>query len=223
MAEREEMVEGLVQEGLLRSPQAIAAMRRVPRELFVLEHLRAYAYNDTPLPTEHGQTISAPHGSSAGRYMVAIMNEALELNPGLRVLEIGAGSGYHAATIAEQIAPGGHVYTIEIVMELVEFARKNLERAGYSEQVTLAQGDGSLGYKDRAPYDRIVVTAAAPRVPSPLVEQLATGGILVVPVGGRLFPQELFKIQKDSIGNLSRSALGGVAFVPLIGQEGFEA
>ena len=155
--------------------------------------------------------------------MVAIMNEALELKPGLRVLEVGAGSGYHAATIAEQIAPGGQVYTIELVMELVEFARKNLERAGYSDQVTLVQGDGSLGYKDRAPYDRILVTAAAPRVPDALVEQLATGGISVVPVGGRFFPQELFKIQKNQIGKVSSIRLGGVAFVPLIGEQGFEA
>lgn len=151
------------------------------------------------------------------------MNEALELKPGLCVLEVGAGSGYHAATIAEQVSPNGQVYTIELVMELVEFARKNLERAGYSDQVTLVQGDGSLGYKDRAPYDRILVTAAAPRVPDPLTEQLAIGGILVVPVGGRFFPQELFKIQKHSTGSVSRSSLGGVAFVPLIGQQGFEA
>ncbi|HEX4919296.1 MAG TPA: methyltransferase domain-containing protein [Candidatus Bathyarchaeia archaeon] len=155
--------------------------------------------------------------------MVAIMNEALELESGLHVLEVGAGSGYHAATIAEQIVPRGHVYTIEVVMELVEFARKNLERAGYSDQVTLVHGDGSVGYNDRAPYDRIVVTAAAPRVPHPLVEQLALGGILVVPVGGRLFPQELFKIRKESNGRVSRSSLGGVAFVPLIGRQGFEA
>src|SRR5690349_3364601 len=96
---------------------------------------------------------SARHTAhSAGRYMVAIMNEALELKPGLHVLEVGAGSGYHAATIAEEIAPEGRVYTIELVMGLVEFARKNLEVAGYSDQVTLVQGDGSLGYKDRAPY-----------------------------------------------------------------------
>jgi protein-L-isoaspartate(D-aspartate) O-methyltransferase len=155
--------------------------------------------------------------------MVAIMNEALELKPGLRVLEVGAGSGYHAATIAEQIVPEGRVYTIELVMELVEFARENLERAGYSDEVILVQGDGSLGYKDRAPYDRILVTAAAPRVPDPLIEQLAKGGTLVVPVGGRFFPQELLKIQKHSSGNVNRFSLGGVAFVPLIGHHGFEA
>ena len=166
---------------------------------------------------------SARHTAlNAGRYMVAIMNEALELKPGLRILEVGAGSGYHAATIAEQIAPGGHVYSIEIVMELVEYARKNLERAGYTDRVTLVQGDGSRGYMDRCPYDRILVTAAAPQVPEPLVEQLATNGILVLPVGGRFFPQELLKIQKSPTGKVSRAAIGGVAFVPLMGEHGFE-
>src|SRR6266702_118390 len=130
--------------------------------------------------------------SKAGRYMVAIMNEALELRIGDKVLEVGAGSGYHAATIAEQIGPQGRVYTIELV-------------------------------PDRAPYDRIVVTAAAPKIPQPLVGQLRHGGILVIPVGGRLFPQELVKVRKDEKGRIERTSLGGVAFVPLIGKEGFEA
>ncbi len=161
--------------------------------------------------------------SNAGRHMVAIMNEALELEPGLVVLEVGAGSGYHAATIAEQIGPQGHVYTIEQVTDLVDFARKNLERAGYSDRVTLVHGDGSLGYHDRAPYDRILVTAAAPRIPEPLLEQLRPNGILLVPVGGRLFPQELVKVENDPDGHVKKTSLGGVAFVPLIGKQGFEA
>ncbi len=165
----------------------------------------------------------ATRQQNVGRYMVAIMNEALDLKPGLQILEAGAGSGYHAATIAEQIGPTGHVYTIELVMELVEFARKNLDSAGYSDRVTLVQGDGSLGYKDRAPYDRILVTAAAPRVPDPLLEQLRPQGILLVPVGGRLFPQELVKVEKDADGHFKKASLGGVAFVPLIGKEGFDA
>ena len=155
--------------------------------------------------------------------MVAIMNEALELRIGNKVLEVGAGSGYHAATVAEQIAPQGHVYTVELVPELVSAARSNLERAGYSDRVTLVHGDGSLGYPDRAPYDRIVVTAAAPKIPESLVAQLLLGGILVIPIGGRLSPQELIKARKDEKGRIEQTSLGGVAFVPLIGKEGFDS
>jgi len=155
--------------------------------------------------------------------MVAIMNEALELRFGNKVLEVGAGSGYHAATVAEQIGPQGLVYTIELVPDLVKVARSNLEKAGYSDRVKLVQGDGSLGYPDRAPYDRIVVTAAAPKIPQPLVRQLVPVGVLVIPVGGRLFPQELVKVRKDEKGRIERTSLGGVAFVPLIGKEGFDS
>ena len=155
--------------------------------------------------------------------MVAIMNEALELEHGQIVLEIGAGSGYHAAVIAEQVAPDGRVYTVERISELVTLARRNLERAGYSDRVILVQGDGSLGYRDRSPYDRILVTAAAPKVPAPLIDQLKNDGILLVPVGGRLSPQELVKVQKDLAGKIKRKSLGGVAFVPLIGDQGFES
>src|SRR5260370_29278610 len=129
--------------------------------------------------------------------MVAIMNEALVPRIGNKVLEVGAGSGYHAATLAEQIGPQGHVYTVELVPELVRIARSNLERAGYSDRVTLVQGDGSLGYPDRAPYNRIVVTAAAPKIPHPLVAQLRLGGILIIPVGARLFPQQIVKEVRD--------------------------
>ena len=151
------------------------------------------------------------------------MNEALELRIGNRVLEVGGGSGYHAATVAEQIGPRGHVYTVESVPELVKVARSNLERAGYSDRVTLVEGDGSLGYLDRAPYDKIFVTAAAPKIPQPLVEQLEPGGMLIVPVGGRFSYQELIRARKDERGQIQQTSLGGVAFVPLIGKEGFDS
>lgn len=154
--------------------------------------------------------------------MVAIMNEALQLEQGLTVLEVGAGSGYHAATIAEIIGPRGHVYTVEIVEDLVRFARSNLERAGYSDRVTLVHGDGSLGYPDRAPYDRILLTAAAPAIPPPIMDQLKPGGIMLAPIGGKFFPQELVMVRRRTDGTIEREELGGVAFVPLQGKHGFE-
>jgi len=134
---------------------------------------------------------------------------------------VGAGSGYHAATIAEIIGDKGHVSAIEYVDKLVAIARGNLDRAGYGNRVTLVQGDGSLGYAERAPYDRILVTAAAPKIPPPLLEQLKPDGVLVVPVGGKMFPQELIRVWKKTDGTVDRNSLGGVAFVPLIGRYGF--
>ena len=149
------------------------------------------------------------------------MNEALELRQGMKVLEVGAGSGYHAATVAEIVGDKGHVFTVEYVDKLVAIARNNLSRAGYVNRVTIVQGDGSLGYAERAPYDRILVTAAAPKIPPLLLEQLKPNGILVMPVGGRMFPQELVRVRKKTDGALERNSLGGVAFVPLVGKFGF--
>jgi len=158
--------------------------------------------------------------------MVAIMNEALELRPGLKVLEVGAGSGWHAATVAEVVAPSdapreswGHVWTIEIVPELALMAKKNIEENGFSDRITVLHGDGSMGYPPEAPYDRILVTAAAPEVPRPLVEQLADGGILLLPAGGLYFLQRLLKVRKEG-GEIHVQDLGGVAFVPLRGKYG---
>jgi len=158
--------------------------------------------------------------------MVSIMNEALELEVGHLVLEVGAGSGWHASTIAEIVAPSdtpkegwGHVYTVEIVRELADSARKNIEMAGYGDRITVVCADGSEGYVAEAPYDRVLVTAAAPDIPKPLVEQLKTGGVLVIPIGGQYLYQTLVRIRKTN-GRLTEENLGGVAFVPLTGRYG---
>lgn len=158
--------------------------------------------------------------------MVSIMDEALELEVGNHVLEIGAGSGWHASTIAEVIAPTdtpkrvwGHVYTVEIVAELAESARRNIEKAGYGNRVTVMCRDGSKGYLEEAPYDRILVTAAAPDIPQPLIEQMRTKGVLVIPVGGIHLYQTLLRMRKRD-GEIVRENLGGVAFVPLTGKYG---
>ena len=161
-----------------------------------------------------------------GRYMVSIMNEALKLKVGHKVLEVGSGCGWHASTIAEIVAPSdrprkewGHVYTIEIIPEIAELARKNIERAGFKERITVICGDGSLGLLEKAPFDRILVTAAAPYVPPPLKEQLKVGGILVIPVGAVGFYQTLLRIRRVNDDFLEED-LGGVAFVPLVGKHG---
>jgi len=159
--------------------------------------------------------------------MVSIMNEALQLEVGQKVMEIGAGSGWHAATIAEIIAPldaprseWGRVYTVEIVQALAENARKTIMTTGYADRITIINADGSKGYAEKAPYDRVIVTAAAPNVPKPLVDQLKPTGILLIPVGSVSLFQNLLKITKGSDGKIKQENLGGVAFVPLIGEYG---
>jgi len=159
--------------------------------------------------------------------MVSIMNEALQLEVGHKVLEIGAGCGWHAATIAEIIAPKdaprsewGHIYTLEIVQGLADFAKKNIMNAGYSDRVTIICADGSVGYAEKAPYDRILVTAAAPDIPKPLIEQLKPNGIMLIPVGSVHLFQSLIKITKLVNGKTREENLGGVAFVPLTGRYG---
>ncbi len=158
--------------------------------------------------------------------MVSIMNEALKLKAGQNVLEVGAGCGWHAATVAEIVAPSdlprekwGHVYTIEIVSKLAESAKDNIIRAGYGERITVICKDGSEGYPEKAPFDRIYVTAAAPYVPPPLKEQLKQGGVMVIPVGALGFYQTLLRLTKVD-GRVSEEDLGGVAFVPLVGRHG---
>ena len=154
------------------------------------------------------------------------MDEVLELEVGNKVLEIGAGCGWHAATVAEIVAPSdmpkekwGHVYTLEIISQLADLARTNIVKAGYGDRATIICGDGSLGYAEMAPYDRVLVTAAAPDVPKPLVEQLKSGGVLVIPVGGVYLYQTLLRIRKRD-SQITEENLGGVAFVPLTGRYG---
>ncbi len=214
--QRSRVVELLVDAGYLRNPRVIKALLTVPRELFIPEEMKKYAYHDTPLPIGWGQTISAIH-------MVAIMTEELDPEPGNKVLEVGTGSGYQAAVLAEIVAKqdtgGGHVYSIERISELASFARKNLEKAGYSEHVTVLVGDGTLGYKEAAPYDRVIVTAAAPDIPPPLLEQLGDPGVLVAPVGDQYF-QRLLIVEKRNGRNIKRWGIECV-FVPLIGKYGW--
>ena len=190
------------------SERVLDAMRRVPRHLFVPEREQRNAYVDYPLSIGWGQTISAPH-------MVAIMCDLLDIREGMTVLEIGAGSGYHAAVMAI-LAGSGHVYTVEMIEDLALFARENLKKAGISN-VTVIVEDGSLGLPGFAPYDRISVAAAAPDIPETLTDQLKTGGKLVIPVGRAI--QELYLVTKAN--GLKKVAKGGVVFVPLVGKKGF--
>ena len=204
-------VEALVAEGIIRSDAVREAFLKWPRYLFVEERYRKYAHVDEPLPIPVGQTISAPH-------MVAIMLELAELERGMHVLEIGTGSGWNAALIAELVKTD--VYTVERIPELVEFARKNLKRAGL-ENVHVFLGDGSKGFPPRAPYDRIIVTAGAPRIPEPLIEQLKPGGRLIIPVGSYHLWQDLYIVDKTLDGKIKKHRWGGVAFVPLVGEYGW--
>jgi len=162
--------------------------------------------------------------------MVSIMNEALQLEVGQKVLEVGAGSGWHAATIAEIIASSdtprsgwGHVYTAEIIEGLAEFARRNILKAKYGDRITIICTDGSMGFSEKAPYDRILVTAAAPDIPEPLIKQLKTNGIMLIPIGSMHLFQTLMKITKEANGKTRKENLGGVAFVPLTGRHGHKS
>ncbi len=219
-AEWEKLIDNLVKQGLLCNPKVTLAMRTVPRSKFLPAELQSYSARDAPLSIGFGQTVSAPH-------MVSIMNEALQLVVGHKVLEVGAGSGWHAATMAELVtskdeprSEWGHVYTTEIVSVLAEQARKNIMNAGYGDRVTIINVDGSKGYPEKAPYDRIVVSAAAPEVPKPLLDQLKTGGLMVIPVGNAALFQNLMRITKEADGKVKRENLGGVTFVPLAGEFG---
>jgi len=206
---RKRMVkEQLIRRGI-HDERVLNAMRKVPRHLFVSQDLVDEAYNDYPLPIGYGQTISQP-------YMVALMTEALELKEDDKVLEIGTGSGYQTAILAELCK---EVYTIERILPLLERAKEILKKLGYTN-IHFKAGDGTLGWPENKPYDAIIVTAGAPKIPQPLLDQLAEGGRLVIPVGDR-FSQELIKVTKVE-GEFIRENLGGCRFVDLIGIHGWK-
>ncbi len=205
--ERAKMVKQQIQEREVNDPNVLAAMRVVPRHAFVREGEQRVAYADWPLPIGHGQTISQP-------YIVAFMTEALNLKAGSKVLEIGTGSGYQAAVCAE-IAK--EVYTIEIVEELAKSAAEKLKELGY-HNVFVRAGDGFFGWPDKAPFDAIIGTAAAGRIPQPLIEQLQPGGRMILPMEGRLGFQYLVLITKDEKGELHKKNVMPVRFVPMTGE-----
>ncbi len=203
--ERARMVETQIVARGVRDPRVLAAMRKVPRHLFVDPSERRHAYEDRPLPIAGNQTISQP-------YIVALMTELLELPPGGRVLEIGTGSGYQSAVLAELAA---EVYSIEILPELARAAEEKLKEQKYTN-VTVRAGDGYRGWPEHAPFDGILVTAAPEHIPAPLLEQLAPGGRMVIPVGG--FFQELKVFTKEKGGRVTEKAIIPVRFVPMTGE-----
>jgi protein-L-isoaspartate(D-aspartate) O-methyltransferase len=201
------MVESTIRVRGVRNEDVLRAMGAVPRHRFVPREYQDEAYHDHPLPIGRGQTISQP-------YVVAWMTELLDLRPGDKVLEIGTGSGYQSAVLAE--LGFVDVFTVEIVPELARAAAARLRDLGYS-RVRVAERDGRLGWPDYAPFNGIIATAAPERVPQPLVDQLAEGGRLVIPVGPEMSYQSLWKYVKGKNGELKGQDMGGVAFVPLTG------
>jgi protein-L-isoaspartate(D-aspartate) O-methyltransferase len=218
---RREAIQKLVEEGILREDSIIRAMLTVPREEFLPPEARSLAYVDTPIPIGFGQTTSALH-------MTALFCEHGGMRLGQRVLEVGGGCGYMSCVFAEVVAPSncarenwGHVWSAEIVPELAEFGRSNIDRLGYSDRVTFVEADASEGLSGVGTFNLIIVTSAAPEIPEELVEQLDKGGILLIPVGSAAFYQELVRVRRNEAGKFHRESLGGVAFVPMRGKKGW--
>lgn len=201
--QRERMVDRQIERRGIENPRVLQALRDVKRHLFVEPEDVTSAYEDHPLPIGHGQTISQP-------YIVALMTEVIDPQPRDRVLEIGTGSGYQAAVLSRLVE---HVFTIEIVEALGEAAQTRLKNLGY-QNVSVKVGDGYQGWPEHAPFDKIVVTAAPPEVPQALVDQLAPGGCMVVPVGTTF--QELLLVEKSKGGEISKRVITGVRFVPMV-------
>ncbi|MBZ5584259.1 MAG: protein-L-isoaspartate(D-aspartate) O-methyltransferase [Acidobacteriia bacterium] len=203
-AARQRMVRDQIEDRGVRNPDVLRVMRATPRHLFVPASVRDFAYEDHPVPIGHGATISQP-------YIVALMTELLQPARHHRALEIGTGSGYQAAVLAQLVK---HVYTIEIVPELAASAAESLRRAGHAN-VTVRRGDGYKGWPEEAPFDRIILTAAPPGIPPALVAQLSNGGRLVAPVGST-WNQRLVVIDKGADGRIHRRTESAVIFVPMV-------
>ena len=204
--ERESMVRTQIARRGVRDPAVLAALSRVPRHAFVPPAMRARAYDDSPLPIGHGQTISQP-------YIVGFMTEMLALRPEHRVLEVGTGSGYQAAILAEIVE---RVVSMEIVAPLARATARRMQEMGFSN-LTLRSGDGYFGWPAEGPYDAIIVTAAAGHVPPPLIAQLKPGGRMAIPVGESAWTQNLLLVEKDADGGVTTRNLMAVRFVPLTG------
>ena len=208
--QNEQLIDFLKKSKRINSKEVENAFREIPRENFIPKELRNSAYNDTPLQIGHSQTISAPH-------MVAIMIENLDLKKDQKVLEIGAGSGYHAAIVSKIVGKKGHIYTVERIENLAKTASENLKNTGI-KNVTVIKDDGSIGLEKYAPYDRIYVTCAAPKIPKQLIDQLKDPGKLLIPVGNRIC--DLILLEKKE-GKTNETSICSCAFVPLIGKKGF--
>jgi protein-L-isoaspartate(D-aspartate) O-methyltransferase len=208
--QRQTMVARQIEARGIRDPALLQAMRRVPREQFVLEKYRASAYDDAPLPIPAEQTISQP-------YVVALMIHALNLDAEGKVLEVGSGSGYASAILSRMVR---EVHAVERHQALVDYARQRLQKLGY-DNVHVHHADGSKGWPDAAPYDGILVSASGPRVPTTLEEQLAIGGSLIMPIGRARGMQTLVRLTRVSRDDYRERNMGGVRFVPLIGEEGW--
>ncbi len=211
--ERKRLVDNLVRRGYISKPEVIRAMLKIPRHEFVPHNIIKLAYHDSPQQIGLGQTISAPH-------MVGIMAEKLDIKKGQKILEIGGGSGYHAAVFAEIVGEKGHIYSVEYIETLAERARENIKRCGMEALITVVVGDGSLGLEESAPYDRIFVSCAAPYVPEPLLDQLKDNGKLLIPLGS-LYYQTLMLYEKKG-NKIKEKDYGGCVFVPLRGVHGFK-
>ncbi len=207
------LIFALKDDGILKSENIEHALKKIKRELFVPEKHKNDAYSDCPIPISHNQNILQPS-------VVVFMTEMLDVREGHKVLEVGAGSGWQAAILGHLVGPNGKVYTVEMDEDLVNFARKNVEKTGL-HNVEIIHGDGTLGLEEKAPFDRVIITAATPKIPPPLEQQVVEGGKLVAPIGD-IFSQRVTLFEKTRWGLEPIRNIGYFKFVPLVGRYGFK-